>query len=92
MWGKIIGAILGLALIGALFYVLAPLGLSTSLNNQLAHFTDVFKFILENIKTISDIFPWALDAVLVFSALIVIEVIFTIYKISMLLIKTLNTK
>ena len=81
MWGVIIAIIFGLALITALYFAIAPLVGVAAVTNQLSHLTDTFKFIIGNIKTMSEIFPWAIDVVIIFGVILIVETVMLIIRI-----------
>jgi hypothetical protein len=73
MWGTIIKYAFAGLLVGIFYITLKQMGGIDSINNSLDHFTEVLKFVVGNIKNFSNTFPWVLDVIIAFTAILAIE-------------------
>jgi hypothetical protein len=81
MFGVILKTLFALAILGMMFLGLKSFGGVEAITSAIAHFQSAFDFLVLNIKTLSSVFPWVVDAVLIFTALLAIEFIVMSFKV-----------
>lgn len=81
MWSIIIKTLFSIAVLFAMYTGLQSFGGVSAISSQVAHFQSAFNFLILNIKNFSTIFPWVIDAVALFTAIIAIEFLVVGWKI-----------
>lgn len=90
MWGTVIKIIFSILVISVMVAFLTSFGGLAAINEQVSHFKGAFDFIIANLKTLSHVFPWVIDAVGIFTAIIAIEFIIVGWKIFNFLLSKTN--
>lgn len=78
----ILQILFALLVAGAMYYALQSLGGVAVITSQVAHFQAAFSFVTLNLKNFSAIFPWVIDLVALFTAIIAIELLIVMWKVS----------
>ncbi len=82
MLGTLLKYLFSGVLIVALFVALKQSGQLAAITTQVGHIRTAFDFVNGNIKNMSATFPWMIDVVVMFGAVITIEAIIVLWKIA----------
>lgn len=83
----LIKILFGVIIIGVMFLGVQAIGNTGPVQTQLDHLGATFSFIVGNIRNMSAVFPWVLDVVIMFSAIIIIELVLLGWKVSVFIAK-----
>lgn len=81
MFSIIVKTLFSIAVLFAMYYGLQSFGGVSAISSQVAHFQAAFNFLVLNIKNLATVFPWVIDSVALFTAIIAIEFLVVAWKI-----------